>query len=210
MKSMFGIDYEAGYLGEVPKDIQKSFKKGKIKLSKKAYIVFPYDEKGHPAFFIVIDGDKAYMVLDDGTYELKRAGEFKADDLILISTDDMVDIVALEADAEYFKLTPPDAPNVIALGFIHEELGLRHAVIPLADMFEITGEEKDKFITDVKKTLQEEGRDIGFEPGDFKVAFIGIPVEELMGEAEEGETEEYEEYFPDDEEPAEESEDEEA
>ena len=204
MKSLFGVDYEAGYSGEIPKDVSKLFKKAKIKLSKKAYIVFPYDDKGQPAFIIVVDGEKAWMVLDDGIYGLGKSSDLSADDLILIVSDDVVDVVALEADAEYFKLTPESHPEVVALGFIHEELGLRHAVIPLADMIEITGEEKDKYVADAIKTFEENGLDIGFKPEDFKMAFIGLSEEGIQQTLEDEnkgeEVEEYEEYFPEEDE----------
>ena len=206
MKSAYGVDYEAGYLPEVPKELKKAFKKSGIKLSKKAYVIFPYDEKGEPAYTIVVDGDKAYITIDNVTYELTRAQDFESDDLIYIGTNDFVDIVALESDAEYFKLSPEDAPHIVAIGIIHEELGLRHAIIPLSDMYELRGEAKDEFLGSIKEELEKHGVGMMFEPSEFKVAFVSIPEEELEKlvapedeeELEEASEDEYEAYAPSD------------
>ncbi len=201
MKSLFGTDYSAGYLPEVPKETRKAFKKAKINLSKKAYVIFPYDEKGEPAFPIIIDGDTAYIVIEGNVFALKKSEGFKTDDLILVSFGDFADVVALEADAEYYKLSPEGSPNTIALAIIHEELGLRHFVMALSDMIELRGEEKDKFITQLKEFFEKENIDMTFEPKDFTAVFVEItPEEEKPAEEEKEEPEQESEEYVEEEE----------
>ncbi|MDV3104831.1 hypothetical protein [Thermococcus waiotapuensis] len=65
MKSFAGIDYGAGYLNQVSKVVRKVFKKAKIKLGKNAYVVSPFEEKGQPAFFIIVDGGTARALHDE-------------------------------------------------------------------------------------------------------------------------------------------------